>query len=60
MRKYIYSIFIYFLCIVTILTMLPFNVKAEEKTFTLLVDLSNNKDLYTYSGNINYDTNVYW
>ena len=59
MRKSVLYIFLYILCVVAAITILPFNVKAEEKTYTLNVDLSNNKDLYTYSGNINYDTNNY-
>ncbi len=59
MRKSVLYIFLYILCVVAAITILPFNVKAEEKTYTLNVDLSNNKDLYTYSGNINYDTNVF-
>ena len=59
MKKSIYFIFLFILCVVTTITMLPFNVKAEEKVYTLLVNLNNDKDLNVYSGNINYDTNVF-
>ena len=57
MRK-VKSIFLFFICIVSFMfSILSLNAK-ENSTYTLNVDL-NDYNFNVYSGNINYDTNIF-